>query len=237
MSPEERLEVVRDRHDNIDKTASESHRNMIEHIRRLEHLEVSEGLDLDVFTDVYGESSLDGDSDLAQNLAERWDKLYDSLTQPGSFVLIYNVYEDDVLKHSNAAGYEGLKTFNVVAERPDRHKFYEAAGFFLQVTDDTELVFAPKSEDGASIKIVGPKLYVFGVNGACEQVPEAILMSEGKRFNLDLAPVFDYFSTLATGEDIDEFYVNAFVHFGDSKKIPLIRIRQLFEDTYLARQQ
>jgi len=64
------------------------------HVAALEALEELQGLDLDAFTDLYGEGVLDGNEKNAAALLAQWQGLYEALNGDAPYVAVYGSHKE-----------------------------------------------------------------------------------------------------------------------------------------------
>lgn len=165
-----------------------------EHIQNLERLEEKYGLDLDIYTDVYGPGSIDVTNDTARVLEAKWNYLLESLkTQP--VTVIVRTRRD--LK-------PGCYGFGAEAE-------YELQAEVILVKGQADIV-GIRDEDEASLQITGAE--VFRLEGhAFVQEPAQTLACSSDFSNDNIMNgswafrrVMDEESKIIDVEDIDELY-------------------------------
>jgi hypothetical protein len=149
---------------------------LTEHIERLEALEANCGLDLDIFTDVYGASSLDGTRESAQRLFENWKTLLDSLQKPNALIAVFRTYEEEPLRLEHLA-----PTAVVAPAGPEG--FYQrliAYGCIIRTPATVSYGYVDEVDRSkpdsfkAQIKVSGADIFEFN-DYVIKQVPEAVL--------------------------------------------------------------
>lgn len=112
------------------------------HIKGLEYLETEYGLDLDTYTEVYGESSIDGSSKEAVALATKWGALLESLrSQP--FTVMVRTWSD---LRPGCYGFGADAVYDMQAE-------------VILVKGQADIIGSVDEDDWALLQISGPEVY------------------------------------------------------------------------------